>query len=553
MASLRAHSSHRRLNWRLTSRGALPSILTRLNALTDAELMAFFQNEYHLPFVDLAATDIPHDVIRLIPLSLAQRHQLLPTSLNGSTLTLAMADPSNFAAINEVEFLTGYDVKVTAAAPTVIAAALQRLSDRHIDYDDVLAHVSHHDVERLPCDGERQSKEIEPASEDAPVARLVNAILTTAVRRRASDCHLEPFEKFFRVRYRIDGLLEEIMKPPSKLKNAVTSRIKVMANLDIAERRLPQDGRIKLRTDGEQDMDVRVSVLPTIYGEKIALRLLDKTKLQLDIRTLGFEETSLRYLKDAIAKPFGMVLVTGPTGSGKTTTLYSALTELNRITSNISTAEDPVEFSLVGINQVQINEHVGLDFANVLRAFLRQDPDVIMIGEIRDVETAQIAIKAALTGHLVLTTVHTNDAPSTIVRLLNMGVEPFLVASSVNLVLSQRLARLICSDCRAPTKIPLEVLTELGVSPGEAPSLICYRGAGCAQCSGSGYRGRTTLYEVMPLSDELRKLILTAAPANEIKRMAVCAGMKSLRQGGLAKLKAGLTTVEEILRVTMAD
>ncbi len=532
---------------------ALSTALVELNFLSDADLTAFLQKEYRLPLVDPAAMEVPAEVVRLIPTSLVRRHHLVPISMTGSTLTLAMSDPSNLVAINEVKFLTGYDVKVAVATTSSVTAAIQQLYDEGSDYSEVLAQVESDDVELVRQEEEVDVKELERATEDAPVVRLVNAILTSAIKRRASDVHLEPFEKMFRVRYRVDGVLEEIMKPPLKLKNAITSRIKVMASLDIAERRLPQDGRIKLKVGPGQDMDFRVSVLPTIFGEKIVLRLLDKSNLQLDMSKLGFEENALNDFKEAISKPYGMVLVTGPTGSGKTTTLYSALSELNKIWSNISTAEDPVEYNLVGINQVQINEDIGLNFANSLRAFLRQDPDIIMVGEVRDFETAEIAIKAALTGHLVLSTLHTNDAPSTINRLLNMGVEPFLVASSVNLVLAQRLARLICNGCREPAEVPPQALEELGLSREEAAIFACYRGTGCPQCSGSGYRGRIALYEVMPMSEEIRELVLAGASANEIKRTATNLGMRTLRQSGLAKLQEGLTTIEEIVRVTMTD
>jgi type IV pilus assembly protein PilB len=532
---------------------ALSTALVTLRIFSDAELTAFLQKEYRLPLVDPAAMEVPSEVIRLVPPTLARRHHLVPISLTGSTLTLAMSDPSNLVAINEVKFLTGYDVKVAVAATNSVSAAIASLYDEGTDYNDVLAQVESEGVELVKDEEEVDVKELERATEDAPVVRLVNAILTSAVKRRASDIHLEPFEKMFRVRYRVDGVLEEIMKPPLKLKNAITSRIKVMAALDIAERRLPQDGRIKLKFGPGQDMDFRVSVLPTIFGEKIVLRLLDKSNLQLDMTKLGFEELALKDFKDAIYRPFGMVLVTGPTGSGKTTTLYSALSELNKIASNISTAEDPVEYNLVGINQVQIHEDIGLNFANALRAFLRQDPDIIMVGEVRDFETAEIAIKAALTGHLVLSTLHTNDAPSTINRLLNMGVEPFLVASSVNLVLAQRLARVVCSSCKEPVEVPVQALVELGVDAEEARTVTCFHGTGCPQCSGTGYRGRVALYEVMPMSEELRELVLAGASANEIKRTAINVGMMTLRQSGLLKLKQGMTTMEEVLRVTMAD
>src|SRR5512143_466196 len=533
--------------------GALSTTLVELRIFSDAERTAFLQKEYRLPLVDPAAMEVAPEVVRLVPANLSRRHHLVAISLTGSTLTLAMSDPSNLVAINEVKFLTGYDVKVAVAATSSVTLAINRLYDEGADYNDVLAQVENDDVELVKAEDDVDVKELERATEDAPVVRLVNAILTSAIKRRASDIHLEPFEKMFRVRYRVDGVLEEIMKPPLKLKNAITSRIKVMAALDIAERRLPQDGRIKLKFGPGQDMDFRVSVLPTIFGEKIVLRLLDKSNLQLDMTKLGFEELALKDFKDSIYKPFGMVLVTGPTGSGKTTTLYSALSELNKVTQNISTAEDPVEYNLVGINQVQINEDIGLNFANALRSFLRQDPDIIMVGEIRDFETAEIAIKAALTGHLVLSTLHTNDAPSTINRLLNMGVEPFLVASSVNLVLAQRLARLICSACREPVEIHPQALIELGVSREEATGSTCFRGAGCPQCGGTGYRGRVALYEVMPVSEELRELVLNGASATDIKKTAISLGMMTLRQSGLLKLRQGLTTIEEVIRVTMAD
>jgi type IV pilus assembly protein PilB len=497
--------------------------------------------------------EVPNEVVRLIPATLARRHHLVPISLTGSTLTLAMSDPSNLVAINEVKFLTGYDVKVAVAATGSVTAAIATLYDEGADYNEVLGQIESEDVELVKKEEEIDLKELERATEDAPVVRLVNAILTSAMKRRASDIHLEPFEKMFRVRYRVDGVLEEIMKPPLKLKNAITSRIKVMASLDIAERRLPQDGRIKLKFGPGQDMDFRVSVLPTIFGEKIVLRLLDKQNLQLDMTKLGFEELALKDFKDAIYKPFGMVLVTGPTGSGKTTTLYSALSELNKIVSNISTAEDPVEYNLVGINQVQINEDIGLNFANALRAFLRQDPDIIMVGEVRDFETAEIAIKAALTGHLVLSTLHTNDAPSTINRLLNMGIEPFLVASSVNIVLAQRLARIICTACKEPVEVHPQALVELGIDAEEARTVTCFHGTGCPQCSGTGYRGRVALYEVMPMSEELREHVLAGASASEIKRSAINCGMMTLRQSGLLKVKQGVTTMEEVMRVTMPD
>jgi len=532
---------------------ALSATLIKLGFISEADLAACLQKEYRLSLVDPSGMNIAAEVLRLIPNTLVQRHHLLPISLSGSSLTVAMSDPSNIVALNEVKFLTGYDVKVAVACVSAITAAIEKHYEEGTTYDEVLTQLEGEDVELVEGEEELDLKELERATEDAPVVRLVNAILTNAIKRRASDVHLEPFERLFRVRFRVDGVLEEIMRPPMKLKNAITSRVKVMASLDIAERRLPQDGRIKLKLGRGQEMDFRVSVLPTMFGEKIVLRLLDKSNLQLDMTKLGFEESALRDFKDAIHKPYGMVLVTGPTGSGKTTTLYSALSELNKIAHNISSAEDPVEFNLLGVNQVQIHEEIGYNFASALRAFLRQDPDIIMVGEVRDFETAEISIKAALTGHLVLSTLHTNDAPSTINRLLNMGVEPFLVASSVNLILAQRLARVVCANCREPVELPPQALLDIGFPKEDIGTFTCFQGAGCPQCNGTGYRGRIALYEVMPMSEELRELVLNGASATDIKRAAISLGMKSLRQSGLEKLKEGVTTVGEVVRVTMPD
>ena len=531
--------------------GALSTHLVKLGFVTEEKLLSYLEREYRLPVVDPLSLDIPREVLDVVPQSLVLKHHLIPTSLVRSTLTLAMADPSNLMAINEVKFLTGYDVKVAVAAPTVIQNAIERYYEAaHTDYDAVLSQLGSDQVELVHDVDEVDLQELERATEEAPVVRLVNALLTDAIRKRASDIHVEPYEKMLRVRFRIDGVLYEIMQPPLRLKNAITSRIKVMAQLDIAERRLPQDGRIKMKLGGGKEMDYRVSVLPTMFGEKVVLRLLDKSSLQLDMTKLGFEEQALKHFKEAISKPFGMVLVTGPTGSGKTTSLYSALAELNKVGTNICTAEDPIEFNLVGINQVQMHDDIGLNFAAALRAFLRQDPDIIMVGEIRDFETAEIGVKAALTGHLVLSTLHTNDAPSTVNRLLNMGIEPFLVASSVNLIMAQRLARVICPHCKEESPVPPEALTELGWS-GEA--FMAYKGSGCTTCNGTSYKGRIALYEVMPLDELVREQILSGASAIDLKRAAIQQGMKTLRQSGLSKVAEGMTTIEEILRVTMAD
>jgi type IV pilus assembly protein PilB len=529
--------------------GALSSHLVRLGFVSEEKLLAYLGRESGLPVVNPLLEEVPPEVLAAVPRALVQKHHVLPTGLVRSTLTLAMADPSDLTAIDDVKFLTGYDVKVVIAAPSVLQQAIERYYDTGADYEAVLSQL-HEAIEVVRDEDKIDLKELERATEEAPVVRLVNVLLSDAIHKRASDIHIEPYEKMLRVRFRIDGVLYEIMQPPARLKNAITSRIKVMAHLDIAERRLPQDGRIKMKLADQKEMDFRVSVLPTMFGEKVVLRLLDKSNLQLDMTKLGFEEQALRYFKDAISKPFGMVLVTGPTGSGKTTTLYSALAELNKVSTNISTAEDPIEFNLPGINQVQMHDDIGLNFAAALRAFLRQDPDVIMVGEIRDFETAEVGVKAALTGHLVLSTLHTNDAPSTVNRLLNMGVEPFLVASSINLIMAQRLARVICAQCKEEHPVAPEVLRELGWS-GEP--FMAYRGAGCTACHGTSYKGRIALYEVMPMRDELREQILAGATALDLKRTAVAAGMKTLRQSGLSKVAEGVTTVGEVVRVTAAD
>ncbi len=530
--------------------GALTRHLVKLGFISEEDLLAYLQREYRLPVVDPLSLEIPREVLDLVPVTIVTKHHLIPTSLTRSTLTIAMSDPSNLVAINEVKFVSGYDVKVAVATPSSIEQAIEGLFESKVNYDEVLNAIGSESIEVVTEAEEIDVKELERATGEAPVVRLVNAILTDAIRKRASDVHIEPYEKILRVRFRVDGVLYEIMRPPLRLKNPITSRIKVMASLDIAERRLPQDGRIKMKLSGGKEMEFRVSCLPTVYGEKVVLRLLDKSTLQLDMTKLGFEDQQLVYFKEAVYQPYGMVLVTGPTGSGKTTTLYSALADLNKVAANISTAEDPVEFSLMGINQVNVNDDIGLNFPACLRSFLRQDPDIIMVGEIRDFETAEIAVKASLTGHLVLSTAHTNDAPSTINRLLNMGVEPFLVASSVNLVLAQRLARVICPNCKEEMEASPEMLKTVGLN-GE--SFAVYRGAGCQNCGGTGYRGRIALYEVMPMWDALRELVLGGGTATEIKRTAMKNGMQTLRQSGLGKVREGLTTVEEVLRVTMGD
>ncbi len=490
-----------------------------------------------------------------MPSELSKRHQLIPINRAGATLIVAMSDPSNIYAIDDLKFRTGLNIEVVVASEVAIDEAITRYYERQVTYDDVLGDIDAESIE-LGADGDESVNvvDLEKASGEAPVIKLCNVIMLNAIKKRASDIHIEPYEKLFRVRYRIDGVLYEEQPPlPLKLKAAVISRVKIMAQLDISERRLPQDGRIKLKLGKDKEMDFRVSVLPTLFGEKIVLRLLDKSNLQLDMTKLGFDDKPLADFMKAIHLPFGMVLVTGPTGSGKTTTLYSALQELNKTTRNISTAEDPVEYNLPGINQVQMHEEVGLNFATGLRAFLRQDPNIIMVGEIRDFETAEIAVKAALTGHIVLSTLHTNDAPSTISRLLNMGVEPFLVTASVNLIVAQRLARKICSECRVPVEANVKALVDLGVKPEIAQKLSLFKGGGCRTCSNTGYKGCIALYEVMPFLDPLKELVLQGASTTELKAEAIRLGMKSLRMSGISKLIEGITTVEEVLRVSVAD
>ena len=535
------------------SGGRLGASLTKLGFLKEEDLAAFLSRQYGVPSINLNEFEIDENVIKLIPAEVVQKYQLIPVNRAGSTLIVAMADPSNIFAIDDIKFMTGYNVEVVVTSEGSIRTAIDKYYDQTASFDDVMGDLDDIDLEVIDEDDEVDSSELAKASEDAPVVKLVNLILTDAIKKKASDIHIEPYEKSFRVRYRIDGVLHEVMKPPMKLKNALTSRVKIMSEMDISERRLPQDGRIKIKLPGGKDMDYRVNCLPTLFGEKICLRLLDKSNLQLDMTKLGYEEQSLKWFKEQIHKPFGMVLVTGPTGSGKTVSLYSALSELNTPTENISTAEDPVEFNFAGINQVQMHEEIGLNFASALRAFLRQDPDIIMIGEIRDFETAEIGVKAALTGHLVLSTLHTNDAPSTINRLLNMGIEPFLVASAVNLITGQRLGRRICQECMVPEDIPRETLIQAGIPEDQADETVCYKGEGCSNCNDTGYKGRVGYYQVMPMFEEIRELILAGANTAELKHESMRLGVKTMRQSALTKMVEKITSFEEVLRCTIAD
>jgi len=532
----------------------LGSQITALGYLDETELTDFVAKQYGVPSIDLNEFEIDQAVIQLIPEDVALKHNVLPVNRAGSTLIVATADPSNIFALDDIKFLTGYNIQPVVAAEDTIRAAIDRHYDQSSSLEDVMGDFDDSDIDLVHDADDVDVSELARESEDAPVIKLVNLILTDAVKKVASDIHIEPYEKSFRVRYRIDGVLYEVMKPPMKLKNAILSRVKIMSALDIAERRLPQDGRIKLKMGRGQEMDFRVSVLPTLFGEKIVLRLLDKSNLQLDMTKLGFEEAQLKTFKDAIHQPFGMVLVTGPTGSGKTTTLYSALSELNKVSENLSTAEDPVEFNLSGINQVQMHEDIGLNFAAALRSFLRQDPDIIMVGEIRDFETAEIGVKAALTGHMVLSTLHTNDAPSTVNRLLNMGIEPFLVASSVNCIVAQRLARKVCEECKeTDAEVTPEALVDAGMAEETARSVVPVVGRGCRNCSETGFRGRIAIYEVMDLKEELKEFVLNGASALELKREAVRLGMKTLRQAALSKVAEGQTTLAETFRISTMD
>jgi len=531
----------------------LGAILVKQGILSEQDLISFLSRQYGIPTINLGEYEIEAAVTKVIPAEVAQKYNLVPVNRAGATLIVAVCDPSNLFAIEDIKFMTGYNVEMVVTSEADIKAAIDKYYDQSATLADVIDNLDLEELELVDTEDEVDISSLERSTEEAPVVKLVNLILMDAIKKKASDIHIEPYEKLFRVRYRIDGVLYEVMKPPLKLKNAITSRIKIMAELDIAERRLPQDGRIKIKLGGGKDMDFRVSVLPTLFGEKIVLRLLDKSSLQLDMTKLGYEAEALAHFKREIHKPFGMVLVTGPTGSGKTVSLYSALSELNKVTENISTAEDPVEFNFAGINQVQMREDIGLNFAAALRSFLRQDPDIIMIGEIRDFETAEIAVKAALTGHLVLSTLHTNDAPSTINRLLNMGIEPFLVASAVNLITAQRLGRRICNECREKENIPLKALIDAGVPAKEAGEYVCYKGRGCPLCNNTGYKGRIGFYQVMPMLEPIRELILNGANTAEIKRETMRLGIKTMRQAALTKLKEGVTSLEEVLRVTVAD
>jgi type IV pilus assembly protein PilB len=536
----------------------LGSILVRLNIINEDQLIAFLSKQYGIPSITLTQLDVDAEVVKLVPAQIARKYEVLPIKRAGNQLTLAMADPTNVFAVDDVGFMTNLQVVPVVASQGAIRQAIDRLYEVQTGgLAEVISEMDAAlgDVEVVEGEEEQWAKadvfELKESADEAPVVRLVNMILVDAIRRSASDIHLEPYEKVFRVRFRIDGVLHEIMTPPKRLEAALTSRVKIMSNLDIAERRLPQDGRIKLRYS-QREIDFRVSTLPTIFGEKTVMRILDKDALQLDLAMLGFDAWSLEQFTRAIHQPYGMILITGPTGSGKTTTLYSAIHTINSPDVNIMTAEDPVEYNLKGVNQVQVNEGIGRTFAAALRSFLRQDPDIILVGETRDLETAQIGIRAALTGHLVLTTLHTNDCPSTVARLLDMGIPPFLVSSALTLILAQRLGRKICKDCKQPYDADEDSLVPYGYVPQGLGRVQFYKGKGCHACSFTGMKGRIAIYEVMPISEELREMMLRNAPTADIRETALAQGMKTLRQNALQKVLEGVTTVEEVLRVTVS-
>ena len=522
-------------------------LLVKMGFIQELEITKMLARQYRVPAVDLSKFQVDEKIVKLVPSDVALKHSVLPLKRDGRTLTVAMAEPGNVQVMDDLKFITRCDIVPVIAGEYTLQTALEKYYEKtDAQLASLLEGMEDDDVEIMEDEDEDDAAMI---ADDAPVVKLINGLLSDAVRRGVSDIHIEPFEHEIRIRYRLDGALQEVMKPPIKLKAALTSRVKIMSNLNIAERRVPQDGRIKIKV-GKKVIDFRVSTLPVIFGEKIVMRILDKSNLTLDLQTFGFEPQAEKELMTAIMNPYGMVLVTGPTGSGKTTTLYSALSQVNNIDVNIMTAEDPVEYNIHGINQVLVRNDIGMTFAAALKAFLRQDPNIIMVGEIRDLETGSIAIKAALTGHLVLSTLHTNDAPSTVTRMIDMGIEPFNVASAVNLIVAQRLIRRICKDCKTEFEYPSDELAVLGMKDEEVADITFYKGAGCDACDDSGYKGRAGLYEVMALSPALRRLILQGASTADLQDQAVEDGMLTLRMDGIMKLRKGVTTLEEVVKET---
>ena len=538
--------------------GRLSSILIELGYVTEGAVAKALSDHYGAPYLNLTEVQIDPETLQLIPTETAIRHQVLPIKRAGSTLTVAISDPTNVLALDELKFLTGYRVEPVVAAEGAIRQMIEQSygSEQALQlkqlYDELEADEEY-ELDLVQDESDLNLQELEETSSEAPIIKLVNIIFAEAIQKGASDIHMEPYESEFRVRYRIDGTLYDIVNPPFNLREAMLSRIKIMANLDIGERRLPQDGRIRLKIHQEgirKEIDLRVSSLPTLFGEKIVLRILDRGKIPLDLNLLGFDEPTKKRVESGVHRPYGMVLVTGPTGSGKTSTLYTCLNQLNTPEVNIMTAEDPVEFNFPGISQLQTREQIGLTFAAALRSFLHQDPNIIMVGEIRDRETAEIAVKAALTGHLVLSTLHTNDAPTSVTRLLDMGVEPFLVANSVHLICAQRLVRRICEECKQEVQMPLQALIDIGFPASEVQKIKVFEGAGCESCSGGGYRGRVGLFEVMEITPEIQELVLERGNSAQMRRKAQEQGMTTLRESGLAKIQEGVTTIEEVVRET---
>ncbi|MEW6684939.1 MAG: type IV-A pilus assembly ATPase PilB [Candidatus Edwardsbacteria bacterium] len=542
-----------------TAGGRLGSNLVKLGFISEEEITKFLSQQYGVPAVNLSDYKIDAQILKLIPTQIAQKYGVIPISRLGRVLTVAMVNPSDILAIEDIKFSTGFEVHPVVASET----AVWKTIDKHYGSAGMLEEVMHSIETEVPDSEievikEEEEEETDKASElsaaidSSPAAKLVQSLIFEATQRRASDIHIEPYEKDLRVRYQIDGVLHEIMSPPYRMKSAIVARVKILARLKIDEKRLPQDGRIKMKVK-DRPIDIRVAILPTQFGEKIGMRILDRTAVSFDLTVLGFEEKSMRDFRKGIHTPYGIVLVTGPTGCGKTTTLYASITELNSLDVNIMTAEDPVEYSLIGINQVAVREEVGMTFAAALRAFLRQDPNIIMVGEIRDKETAEIAIRSALTGHLVLSTVHTNSAALTLTRLVDMGVEPFLMASSLLVVQSQRLVRRVCENCRQPVNINPKLLEEMKINPQEFAGVTVYQGKGCEACNNTGYKGRIALCEVMSITPAIRDLMLVRAPTAEIEAKAVEEGMLTLRRDGIVKIKKGVTTLEEVLKETVAE
>ncbi len=542
------------LEERKTSNLSLVKLIPKMGIASEDDVIRTVGDVYRIPVVDPTTEDVDPQVFKYIPVEIARKYKIFPLRRRGRTLVVAMSDPTDYTIVDNLKFITGYEIEPVLATETSIMRAIDQYYGAEDKLKEILESLKEAEGNLEVMEEEETSPETAAALvEEAPVVKLVNGIIIEAVKRRASDIHIEPYERFVRVRFRIDGVLHEVMPIPPRYRDAVVSRIKIMSRLDIAERRLPQDGHIKMKLQDGRVIDLRVSTLPTLFGEKVVMRILDKSNLKFDLAKLGMEQQALKLFLEAIQRPYGIILVTGPTGSGKTTTLYSAISRLNKPEVNIMTAEDPVEYDFPGVNQVQIREDIGLTFAVALRAFLRQDPDIILVGEIRDQETAEIAIRAALTGHLVLSTLHTNDAPSTVSRLIDMGIPPYLVAASLNLIVAQRLVKRICPKCKTPYHPTKEDLLKLNLSEKEVKGVTLYYGKGCGACNNTGYSGREGLYEVMKITPEIRELILKNAPTHVLKEKAIEQGMVTLREAGIKKLFAGKTTIQEVLRATVED